>query len=138
MNTEIKILRLDPSERDYSEQIFRLYLFEGWAREGDDSSKITAALKNSRAAFGAFDGEKMVGFFRALSDGVSDAYLLDLIVDPQYRGRGIASALVKSVLDYLKAEKIEWIVCVSTPAAEGVYKKFGASIMAGHVPMRFV
>ena len=136
MDTKIKILRLDPSKNDYSAQVFRLYLLEGWSGEGDDSSKINLALKNSRIAFGAFDGEKMVGFFRAISDGVSDAYLLDLVVDPQYRRRGIASTLVKNVVDSLKAEKIEWIVCISTPGAEGIYKKFGLP-MLGHTPMRF-
>ena len=93
MAPKIKILKLDASKADYSAAVARLYKFENWIKDGDDASKISLAISRSFCAFGAFDESgKMVGFFRALSDGVSDAYLLDLIVDPEYKGMEIGRA----------------------------------------------
>ena len=94
-------------------------------------------MKNSYCAFGAFDGQKMVGFFRALSDGVSDAYLLDLFVDPQYRHRGIAGELTARIVAKLKADGIEWITAISTPEAKSIYLRIG-SRMKLHTPIRFL
>ena len=78
----------------------------------------------------------MVGFFRALSDGVSDAYLLDLFVDPEYRGRGIASELAARIFARLKSDGIEWITAISTPEAKNIYLRIGKR-MKSHTPIRF-
>ena len=78
----------------------------------------------------------MVGFFRALSDGVSDAYLLDLFVDPEYRGRGIASELAARIVARLKSDGIEWITAISTPEAKNMYLRIGKR-MKFHTPIRF-
>ena len=136
MAPKIKILKLDASKADYSAAVARLYKFENWLAEGDDISKINLALSRSFCAFGAFDESgKMVGFFRALSDGVSDAYLLDLIVDPGYRGMGVARALASAVLEDLKKCSLSWITCISAPEAVKVYAPLGEK-MEGFVPFR--
>ena len=137
MRSKIKILKLNPFEKDYSEAVARLYEFEGWISEKDDASKINLAIKNSFCAFGAFDESgQMVGFFRALSDGVGDAYLLDLIVDPNFRKMGIAQSLAEAVLAELKKFGLDWITCISTPMAKPVYSKFGRG-MENFSPFRF-
>ena len=110
MRSKIKILKLNPFEKDYSEAVARLYEFEGWISEKDDVSKINTAIQNSFCSFGAFDESgQMVGFFRAFSDGVGDAYLLDLIVDPNFRKLGVAGRLVEAVLAELKKHGLDWI-----------------------------
>lgn len=118
-------------------QVERLYELAGWSESGGDAGKVARALKNSYCAFGAFDGQKMVGFFRALSDGVSDAYLLDLFVDPQYRRRGIAGELTARIVAKLKSDGIEWITAISTPEAKSIYLRIG-SRMKLHTPIRFL
>ncbi|MBO5781895.1 MAG: GNAT family N-acetyltransferase [Opitutales bacterium] len=137
MRSKIKILKLNPFEKDYSEAVARLYEFEGWISEKDDVSKINTAIQNSFCSFGAFDESgQMVGFFRAFSDGVGDAYLLDLIVDPNFRKLGVAGRLVEAVLAELKKHGLDWITCISTPMAKPVYSKFGGK-MEGFSPFRF-
>lgn len=137
MRSKIKILKLNPFEKDYSEAVARLYEFEGWISEKDDALKINAAIQNSFCSFGAFDENGlMVGFFRAFSDGVSDAYLLDLIVDPDFRGMGVARSLVEAVLAELKKRGVDWITCISTPMAKPLYSKFGGK-MEGFSPFKF-
>lgn len=115
--------------------IAELYEAAGWGGK-DDAPAVGRALAESRCAYGAFEGGKLVGFFRALGDGVSDAYLLDLAVLPRYRGKGVASALVGAVVAKLKAEGAEWITCIASPGAEKVYSKYGKK-MEGFTPFRF-
>lgn len=118
-------------------QVQRLYELAGWSEPGAGAESVERALKNSHCALGAFDGRKMVGFFRALSDGVSDAYLLDLFVDPEYRGRGIASELTARIVAKLKSDGIEWITAISTPEAKNMYLRIGKR-MRSHTPIRFL
>ncbi len=132
----IEIREIEPSSFDRLGDIAFLYEGEGWGNAGE-TEKIKRALLNSYCAYGAFDGPKLVGFFRALSDGVGDAYLIDLVVHSQYRGRGIAHKLVDAITSRLKSEGIEWITCISTSQAKGVYLKSG-SVMEGFTPFRFM
>ena len=73
----VEIRHLNP-EGDWAEGVARLYRLEGWLGEDSPTGQIREAIKNSHCAYGAFDGQKMVGFFRAISDKVSDSYLIDL------------------------------------------------------------
>ena len=133
----IKILQLDADNAQAcAEGIERLYELAGWSEAGSDPKNAMKALRQSYCAFAAFDGQKMVGYFRALSDGVSDAYLLDLFVDPQYRRRGIAGELTARIVARLKADGIEWITAISTPEAKNVYLRIGKRMRA-HTPIRF-
>jgi len=142
-DSNIKILKLDTAVADYSAALCRLYQIAGWESKPDcvtayqfHTAHAHKALEHSYCCFGAFDTDIMVGFFRALSDGVSDAYLLDLIVDPKYRKLGIGSELCSQIVQYLKDKKIEWITAISTPEAYSLYSKIGAQ-MKNHTPFRF-
>lgn len=138
MKTDVKIEvnLLDPSRRDYCADVGKLYFIAGWIDSVSATAHIKNSLKNSFCCFGAFDGDELVGFFRALSDGISDAYLLDLIVHPDYRNRGVGDALTRAIVSHLKECEIDWITCIATPEAVGIYSKIGAP-MKGHVPFRF-
>lgn len=133
---KISIREIEKSE-EVSSELASLYDAESWSASGRSSvNSIKKALHSSYCAYGAFDGEKLVGFFRALSDGVSDAYLLDLVIDKNFRKQGIASKLTDAIIQRLKRDGIEWIVAISTPEAPKVYAKFG-TVMKDHVPFRF-
>ena len=131
----VEIKQLNPAE-SWAEPVARLYRIEGWLEDDSPTAQIDAAIKNSHCAYGAFDGEKLVGFFRAISDKVSDSYLIDLVVDPKYRRQGIAVKLTKALVAHLKNDGMEWITAISTPDGIGVYPKVG-KVMDGHVPFRF-
>ncbi len=131
----VEIRHLNP-EGDWAEGVARLYRLEGWLGEDSPTGQISEAIKNSHCAYGAFDGQKMVGFFRAISDKVSDSYLIDLVVDPEYRGQGLGVKLTEALVAHLKKDGIEWITAISTPAGIRVYPKVG-KVMEGHVPFRF-
>ena len=52
-------------------------------------------------AVGAWDGERLVGFARALSDGRFNAYVEDVMVYEEYRGQGVGKRVVSLLLEQL-------------------------------------
>jgi GNAT superfamily N-acetyltransferase len=80
------------------------------ARDAFDNGRSPAALSRSFAssqhvAF-ALDGDRTVGMARLLSDGVCNAYLLDVYVASSHRRQGIASTLVRRLADAVPGQHI--------------------------------
>ncbi len=72
---------------------------------------------------------QMVGFARAVSDGVAFAYLADVFVLSGHRGKGLGKRLVaKAVTDAL-AETFRWLL--HTSSAQGLYEQLGFIAPAG-------
>lgn len=134
----MKIFRLKQIDESVAAKILPLYIQAGWTKEYSqiEISNLRNSLQNSFCVFCAEQNGEIVGIFRALSDGVSDAYLLDLYVEMQHRNCGVATNLCRNILQYLKAKNIEWITCISTAEGSFVYKKFGGE-MKGHIPYKF-
>jgi|SRR5579875_461056 len=66
---------------------------------------------------------RMVGFARAVSDGVSIAYLADVYLLREFRGRGAGVALVGMMVDEGPGAEFRWML--HTADAHGLYQKFG-------------
>lgn len=118
-------------------QLAELYRSAGWMTQQDPADSLQKNLNGSYAWCTAWDGETLVGFMRALSDGVSDAYMLDLIVRNDYRKLGIGRSIVHALAGHLKEQGLEWIVCIGVPGSEKFYGKTDAEIMDGFTPYRF-
>jgi GNAT superfamily N-acetyltransferase len=65
----------------------------------------------------------MVGFARALSDGVALAYLADVFVLPEHRGAGLGGRLVAEMIDHGPGAGFRWLL--HTADAHGLYARFG-------------
>ena len=131
----VRLLEKD-SSFDYSFDVAELYRNAGWISPEDDTGFIAPMLRNSFCVAGAFYRGKLIGMMRALSDGVSDAYLLDMVVLEPYRGNGIALRILECIVSHLKSLGIDWIVCISVPGVEKLYLKLGEK-MDAHLPIRF-
>lgn len=73
-------------------------------------------------AYRIADGQ-MVGFCRAFSDGVAMAYLADVYVSPQERGRGIGHALLRLMIDEGPGRDFRWML--HTADAHSLYERSG-------------
>lgn len=132
MACEFRLTReLDPAD------VLRLYAGPGWWEPGDDPGTIPKLLAGSFRVAAAFDGGRLVGMARAVSDGASDAYIQDVVVEPDRRGQGIGSELVRMLVAELRKAGVSWIGLVGAPGTERFYRKLGFSPLAGHVPMRY-
>ena len=125
--------------RDYpTAPIVRLYEAGGWWLEHYDPSHIHPMIRGSYAVAVAIDSAtgETVGMGRVISDGASDAYVQDVIVEPPYRGRGIGRRIVEALLERCRADGILWVGVVAEPASIAFWERAGFAVLAGHVAMR--
>lgn len=119
------------------DQIMYLYKAGGWWKDSYDPSGIPALIAGSFAFAVAIDTKtsKTIGMGRALSDGVSDAYIQDLIVLPEYRGKNIGKKIVSALIEHMTAKGITWIGLIAEPGSDQFYKTLGFKPMERYIPM---
>jgi ribosomal protein S18 acetylase RimI-like enzyme len=117
--------------------IIELYEAGSWW-DGSAPSSITDIVSGSFAFAVAVDEKtgKAVGMGRALSDGVSDAYIQDVIVLPEYRNQNIGKKLILALIDHCLKKNIAWIALVADSGTERFYAGLGFEVMAG-TPMKY-
>ena len=98
------------------------------AADDFDNGRSPAALRRSfeqsqHVAF-ARDGDRVIGTARLLSDGVCNAYLLDVWTASQYRRQGIATALVELLLAAVRGQH----VILQTDHARALYESLGFGV----------
>ncbi|HMA05769.1 MAG TPA: GNAT family N-acetyltransferase [Methanomicrobiales archaeon] len=123
-----------------TEEILSLYRSAGWWKEGrDDPSEIPGIIRGSLVFVIATEGEtgRAVGMGRAISDGVSDAYIQDLAVLPAYRGRGIGRAILRRILGAIRERGIEWIALIAEGGTGDFYRGLGFEVEEGDIPMMY-
>jgi ribosomal protein S18 acetylase RimI-like enzyme len=92
-----------------------------WRDRGTVEAQLDSAWRVAgvyRAASG-----RMVGFARAVSDGVALAYLADLYVLPEARRNGLGKELVRFMVDCGPGARFRWML--HTLDAHGLYRQFG-------------
>lgn len=110
----------------YPKQIASLRKSVGW-NEMDDYYKYS--LKNSYFYICCFDCNELIGFLDVVSNGFTDAYIQDVIVNPSYRNNGIGSHLMTMAIERLKQNKIYAVSVLFEQRLLSFYKKFGFNIM---------
>ena len=78
-----------------------------------------------------------VGMGRVISDGISDGYIQDLVVLPEYRKTGIGTQIVSLLVKKCVEQGISWIGLIAEPDTEKFYLPFGFHPMEGYVPLIF-
>lgn len=84
--------------------------------------KLELAFRNSLLKVFAFDGDRLVGAGRALSDGVWRAAIYDVAVLPAYQGKGIGSRILRHLV---QNAKVDVIMLYAAPGKEAFYERFG-------------
>jgi GNAT superfamily N-acetyltransferase len=93
-----------------------------WGRERP-RERIERAIAGSHRVLGLYRDGELVGFARAVSDGAIMAYLADVYVLAQYRGRGLGLALVGEMIAGFEQWDVRWML--HTADAQGLYAKLG-------------
>ncbi len=120
-----------------TQAIVDLYRAGGWWKDEYDPSEIPRLIKGSFAFAVAIEttSHRAVGMGRVLSDGVSDAYIQDLVILPAFRGKGIGKKIVSLLVKQCKKAGLSWIGLIAEPESEEFYLPIGFERMTGHVPM---
>jgi ribosomal protein S18 acetylase RimI-like enzyme len=88
---------------------------------GRSPEALRRSFEQSRHVAFARDGDRVVGMARLLSDGVCNAYLVDVWTASPYRRQGVASALVRLLLEQVPGQHVG----LQTNDAQALYESLG-------------
>ncbi len=94
-----------------------------WAK-GRSIEDLGIAITNSEPVISAWHEKKLVGFARANSDGIYRATIWDVVIHPNYRGCGLGSTLVKTVLSHPRMNRVERVY-LTTTHQQKFYERLG-------------
>ena len=120
--------------REFSrDELERLFLSVNWS-SGHFPDRLAAAMRNYGTVYSAWDEDKLVGLICAMDDGVMNAYIHYLLVDPEHQGMGIGRTLVdmakRKYADYLR------VLVIAYDEELHFYKNCGFKKNEGASPMQ--
>jgi len=113
----------DAKERIDRAEVHRFLSEESYWAEGRPRETQDRLIDEASRVVGLYDGGRQIGFCRAFSDGLSLAYLADVYVLAEYRGRGLGEELVREMIENGPYAHVKWML--HTTDAHPLYRKFG-------------
>ncbi len=111
----------DPARLDLD--MIHGFLTQSYWAKGIPRAVVERALRHS-LCFGAFEGDRQVGFTRVISDFATYAYVSDVFVLPSHRGHGVGTRLMAAVMAHPDLQGLRrWTLF--TRDAHNLYRKFG-------------
>jgi ribosomal protein S18 acetylase RimI-like enzyme len=93
-----------------------------WAK-GRPREVVERLVREASRVVGLYHEGRLVGFSRALSDGVIFAYLADVYVLDEHRGHGLGLELVRETIEGSPFSDVRWVL--GTADAQSFYEKLG-------------
>jgi GNAT superfamily N-acetyltransferase len=112
----------DPARVDVDE-VHRFLRDEAYWVPGRSRETIGRLVRESTRVLAAYDGDRLVGFARVMSDGSNMAWLGDVFVVEDHRGRGIGTELVREAVNDPRHLDCYWYL--NTRDAQALYRRFG-------------
>jgi ribosomal protein S18 acetylase RimI-like enzyme len=109
------------------QEIIDLYQAVGWSAYTEDIQGLVLALSQSTYVAFHVQDNKVVGLVRSLSDGVSIHFLQDVLVLPEYQGKGIGRALINSALSKFEKCRTHLLMTDDEEKQLKFYKSLGYS-----------
>jgi GNAT superfamily N-acetyltransferase len=93
-----------------------------WAKD-IPISLVKKSIENS-LCFGVYHQNNQIGFARVVTDYTTFAYLADVFILEEYRGKGLSKHLMKFIIEFPELQNLRtWLL--KTKDAHGLYKQFG-------------
>ena len=80
------------------------------------------SFENSYTVVFIFDADKLIGFGRAISDGIRQTAIYDVAITPKYQGKGIGKLIIENIIN---APPNCNFILYASPGKEGFYEKLG-------------
>ncbi|MGF1481037.1 MAG: GNAT family N-acetyltransferase [Cyanophyceae cyanobacterium] len=103
------------------QSLFALAAFWAKDRQAED---LDIAIAYSNPVISMWDGERLVGFARATSDGIYRATIWDVVIHPDYRGAGLGRKLVETVVSHPHLSRVERVYLMTTHQ-QNFYERIG-------------
>lgn len=101
--------------------LFQAAAFWAKDRSRDD---MAIAVAHSYPVVTAWDGDRLIGFARATSDGVFRATIWDVVILPDYQGGGLGRRLVETLVAHPHMSRVERVYLMTTNQ-QGFYARIG-------------
>jgi GNAT superfamily N-acetyltransferase len=112
----------DPSRVDFAR--VHDWLTNSYWSPGISRDRVERAATGSALVIGAYLGRVQVGYLRVVSDRTTFAWIADVFVDPDHRGKQIATSMLRVALEHPTHQNLRrWVL--ATRDAHDVYAKFG-------------
>lgn len=117
-------VQVRPVEPTEIEAVRQLLLDNGWQHRVGSTSQLAELISRSHLALVAVSEGKVVGFVRALGDGMTNGYVSMLVVAELYRRRGVGRALMQAVMG--DNDQITWVLrAARDESAIAFYERLG-------------
>jgi ribosomal protein S18 acetylase RimI-like enzyme len=118
---------IEPFTESHLDELITLVAAEGWTEYSEDAERTYRALSAPGATtLVALADRRVVGAIQVQSDGVIQAHVSMLLIDPQWRGRRLGSRLLREGLERAGGLRLD----IRT-RTEGYYERLGASRSLG-------
>lgn len=108
-----------------------IFLWETVWGDGPSIEQTRLAMENTLFRVSIFDGDKIVAMARMIGDKGLDYYIKDVVVRPEYQGRGIGRILIDELMKYINANGVNgteiFVELCAMPDKIPFYEKFGFS-----------
>jgi ribosomal protein S18 acetylase RimI-like enzyme len=111
----------DPARLDV--HAIHAFLSTSYWAEGIPRETVERSLRNS-LCFGLYEGARQIGFARMITDQATYAYLCDVYVLPEWRGRGLGTWMMECVMAHPDLQGLRRFSLVTRDAHE-LYRPFG-------------
>lgn len=124
----------DPDEKTL-DQLTALYAEQGWWDRTDSRAMLRRIVRGSHCFVAAFEGGKLAGMGRAINALSKEAYIHDVAVAREFRGRDIGSGLLRRLEARLKRDGIRWIGLIASGGSAPFYRRLGFSTPPRHAAL---
>jgi N-acetylglutamate synthase-like GNAT family acetyltransferase len=104
-------------------QVIHDFLSKSYWAENIPAETVRQSIEGS-LCFGVYDENKQVGFARIITDKATFAYLADVFIIDEYRGRGLSKWLMEVIMNLPELQGLRRMM-LATRDAHGLYKQFG-------------
>lgn len=118
---EIYSVSDDPSRLDL--KLIHTFLTSSYWAAGIPVETVERSIRHSMC-FGVYHGEMQIGFARVISDHATYAYLADVFIIPEERGKGLSKWLMEIITGHPELQGLRRFA-LATKDAQGLYAQFG-------------
>lgn len=105
-------------------EVREVFMRSGIRRPVGDTDRLQRMIDHADEIITARDGDKLIGFLRAITDYSYCCYVSDIAVDIDYQDSGIGKELIRLLRNKLGEEEVQYVL-TSAPKALGFYEKLG-------------